>query len=399
MRILIFPREGIREPEISDTNVSERRRKRLAWRRSQIDEIWRRLATELALTNEARMLAERRLVKMPAVGALVIHDSVATLERLQARGWLLVFVERPLPRPMMAMPMSGAAPAVAWHLPAINKPGTLDGNQVSIGVIDSGCSAAYSDLAAFAPKFKRFDPATETLVNAAPSDASPDFHGSKVCSLLAGSTNGVAKNAMYLVAGIASTSYGTTQIAMAEAFEWFLTEPTGAHPDRLDGVDVITTSLHTNWYQTPDSGDVELVLLAAEQQKTLVISAIGNGGGSNWQPPGSFSTVIGVGASDVNRDVWYSSADGKPTAVVEKPDMLAPGVDLTWPMPYGSDIGEGTSFSAPIVAGAAALILQKRPILRDNVVKFRHTVLSFTSGSTAQGTIRGGRGICDLHGL
>jgi subtilisin family serine protease len=401
MRILIRPREGIREPDI-DRSSPTYRRKRLEWRQAEIDALWQRLALELSLTNEARALGERKMLKLPAVGMLVIDDSVATLERLRHMNWLIAYLERPLPRPMLSMPLSTTGASTAWHLTMIKKPSTLAGKPVSIGVIDYGCDPLFSDLAGFAPKFKHYDTATLSLITAAPTDGSLGFHGSKVCSLLAGSKNGVAPQAMYLVAGVlADDGYETTQITMAAAFDWLLSENTGAPGGRDIGCDIITTSLLTNEYKTPDSGDVEACLTAAEDAGTLVVAAIGNGGAGNWQPPGSFPTVVAAGAVDVNRDVAYFSADGKPTAVVSKPDILAPGLAIEWPWAAGGgfDVGEGTSFSAPIVAGAAALILEKRPILRDDIVKFRNTVLSFVSPSSSQGTVRGGRGICDLQGL
>jgi hypothetical protein len=399
MRILVFPREGLREPPIPKTGDDAYRRKRFEWRRNEVDVFFSRLATALSLGDEARLLAERKLQKLPAVGMIVIDDSIVSLERLRSLNWLLAFEERPLPRPMRAEPLSGAGTAMAWHLATINKPSTLDGSPVSIGVIDSGCNPMYSDLSGFAPTFRRYDDPTGDMLAEAPSDGSVAHHGSKVCSLMAGSTNGVAPKALYLVAAVVAPDYATTQIGMVKAFEWLFTQATGAHPDRGFGCDIITTSLHTGGYQEAPAAEIQPLLDAAEGWDTLVVAAVGNGGVGNYQPPGSGSTVVAVGAVDVHRDVGYLSADGKPTALIDKPDLLAPGMMIEWPTPYGIDYGEGTSFAAPIVAAAAALILEQRPVLRSNVVNFRNTVLSFVSNSSAQGTIRGGRGICDLHGL
>lgn len=400
MRILIRPREGISEPEIAERKGPEYLRKRLAWRRSQVDAMWQRLATELRLTDEARLLAERKMVKLPAVGMIALDESVVTFDRLRNIAWLTTSLERPLPRPLMLMSGSNPSAANPWHLETINKPSGLDGGPVSIGVIDFGCDLAYSDLAGFAPKFKRYDDATGGLITAAPSDGSGTAaHGSKVCSLLAGSTNGVAPKAMYLVAGVMAPDFETTQVTMALAFEWLFTETTGAHVDRPFGCDVITTSLETNGYGIPDSGEVEDLLLEAEGWNTLVVAAVGNGGANNWQPPGSFSTVVAVGAVDINRNVAWFSAYGSPTPTVDKPDLLAPGFAVEFPTATGKDVGEGTSFAAPIVAGAAALILEKQPQLRSDVVNLRNTVLSLVSSSTSPGTVQEGRGICDLNGL
>jgi hypothetical protein len=75
----------------------------------------------------------------------------------------------------------------------------------------------------------------------------------------------------------------------------------------------------------------------AAQFKTLFVSGVGNGGGVN--PPATCYNGIGVGASDGSSSFGPTPDNGRC-----KPDIIAPG-------------GE-TSFSTPLVSGAAALLMQ-----------------------------------------
>ena len=107
--------------------------------------------------------------------------------------------------------------------------------------------------------------------------------------------------------------------------------------------------------------------------------------------PGNDPFVITVGASDVNDTLatsddtaapfsaWGDSPDG-----LAKPDLVAPGRYLIGPVPAGSTLTaeradhvlggdamelSGTSFAAPQVSGAAAMILARHPDWTPDEVK------------------------------
>lgn len=90
----------------------------------------------------------------------------------------------------------------------------------------------------------------------------------------------------------------------------------------------------------------------------IVVAAAGTGPGPNY--PAAYPNqlaVIGVGASDSNDSIpWFSGGQVLDT------DVFAPGKDIYSAYPYnGYGLGSGTSMSAPIVSGEAALLMARYP--------------------------------------
>jgi len=131
-------------------------------------------------------------------------------------------------------------------------------------------------------------------------------------------------------------------------------------PETGDEADVISMSLGG----PPSDGTdpvSQAVNLAVERGLVVVVAA-GNEGG--WGPctissPGVAEKVITVGASD-KADILADFSSLGPTMDLRiKPDILAPGVDITSSVPGGGyESHSGTSMATPHVAGAAALLQQ-----------------------------------------
>ncbi|WP_218899333.1 type VII secretion-associated serine protease mycosin [Pseudonocardia alni] len=131
----------------------------------------------------------------------------------------------------------------------------------------------------------------------------------------------------------------------------------------------------------------------AERAGVLVVAAAGNVDGNgtctgdpDLRPlPASYDTVLAVGAVDGDDVPGDFSVPGPWV------DLAAPGTDL--PRPSGPDgaVVRGTSYSAPLVAGTAALLRERFPMLTPRQVGDR---LRATARPTA-GDGRTGHGVLD----
>ncbi|MFI1365313.1 type VII secretion-associated serine protease mycosin [Streptomyces griseochromogenes] len=121
---------------------------------------------------------------------------------------------------------------------------------------------------------------------------------------------------------------------------------------------VINISQDTTNAVVPDD-DLQRAIKEALAAKIVVIASAGNDGlGGNVKKtyPASFPGVLAVAASDRNNERAAFSQSGDFVGVA------APGVDMISTVPKGGHCSDnGTSFSAPYVAGVAALIKSKHP--------------------------------------
>jgi subtilisin family serine protease len=109
-----------------------------------------------------------------------------------------------------------------------------------------------------------------------------------------------------------------------------------------------------------DTEVVQMAIAGAYAKGVLVVVAAGNESSNKPFVPGNLPHTLTVGAGD--------PLDGRSPFSNTGPwiDVLAPGDNLTAPMPgalcsTGYGPATGTSFSAPAVAGGAALVQQLRP--------------------------------------
>jgi type VII secretion-associated serine protease mycosin len=124
------------------------------------------------------------------------------------------------------------------------------------------------------------------------------------------------------------------------------------------GADVINISQDTANAVEPDPS-LEQAVDHALGQGVVVVASAGNdglGGNAKATYPASYEGVLAVASSDRNNERAPFSQSGEFVGVA------APGVDMISTVPGGGHCSDnGTSFSAPYVAGVAALLKAKYP--------------------------------------
>ncbi len=117
----------------------------------------------------------------------------------------------------------------------------------------------------------------------------------------------------------------------------------------------------------------------------VVVAAAGNSGPAGYTitTPGISKKIITVGSSDDGQQDAFGrmkinySGRGPTLSCVCKPDVVAPGINITSCNAMNTresraySIKSGTSMSTPIVTGAIALLLEKHPDMGTRDVKMR----------------------------
>lgn len=218
-----------------------------------------------------------------------------------------------------------------------------------VTVLDTGVDLAH-------PEF-RDRPDTQALNQITFNDEDRGSHGTAVGSLVAAPVNGVGLVGIYPQARLQvwdgyDLSFGAVIAGLAAAskrgpgvINLSLGYPAGAFGGNL--LDPVVDAVN-----------------AAIRRGSLVVAAAGNGreDGSPELLPAGLPHVLTVAATNASATVSFFS-NASPTV-----DLAAPGerVPVAVPQaidPSGYRLGSGTSFSSPIVAGAAAWVWTARPEL------------------------------------
>ncbi len=222
---------------------------------------------------------------------------------------------------------------------------------VVVAVIDSGCDTNNAEFTGrWVPGWDFWNSDSD------PMDDSFDSHGTAVASiLLANSSNGYSGAGIdwgcrLMPIKILNTNNSTMVAHMANAIDWAVT----------NGAKVINLSVGTT---NPDSS-LSNAVNRAVSNGVIVVSITHNAPYSRTYP-GLLPSCIAVGGSDTNGMRWAGSLTGTNIALV------APGTNVYYLGISGSFNmnGIGTSFAAPMVAGAASLICSLRPDLNCSQVR------------------------------
>lgn len=241
--------------------------------------------------------------------------------------------------------------AAQWYLDALRVPqaqAVSSGHGVTVAVVDSGVDASHPDLSGHVLPGKSFGDAAGK-----PATEDTDGHGTEMAGIIAAHGGG-AVHALGVAPGVqilpvrTSTTKTDRLDDLAKAIRWATDH----------GADVINISEGDN-ASTP--AEVSAVHYA-EIHDVVLVGAAGNtdAGVYDVGAPGRLKGVLNVTGVDQQENFWPGSAHGKYAT------LSAPAVKIVSPSPpsvhdTGYAQGTGTSASAAIVSGVAALVRAKFP--------------------------------------
>ncbi|MEO3975819.1 S8 family serine peptidase [Streptomyces sp. CAU 1734] len=229
-----------------------------------------------------------------------------------------------------------------------------EGKGVKIAVLDTGVDAEHLDLKGRVIASRNF--------SAAPDAVDRQGHGTHVASTAAGSgakSNGTHKGVApqaEIISGkvLDDEGYGSDSETIA-GIEWAVAQ----------GADIVNLSLGSRDHPGIDPVEAQVNKVTAEKGVLFAVAA-GNAYGNAIGSPGSADGAFTVGAVDRADKLADFSSTGPRLGGGIKPDVAAPGVDISAAAASGTAAGDyaamsGTSMATPHVAGAAALLKQKNP--------------------------------------
>ena len=188
-------------------------------------------------------------------------------------------------------------------------------------------------------------------------------HGTTVLSTIAGYAPGrilgPAWRADYILAKTerVATETRAEEDAWCAAIEWV----------EALGADLVTSSLsYPSWYRPQDlDGRTAVITRAANiasERGLLIVNSMGNYGPKerSLSPPADAPDVIAVGSVDWNGTLSRFSSIGPTWDSRVKPDLVAMGSGVLVARDRTRDRynrGSGTSYSAPLIAGCAAIVM------------------------------------------
>lgn len=238
------------------------------------------------------------------------------------------------------------------------------GEGITIAVIDTGIYS-HPDLRANIIAFKDF-------INNKANPYDDNGHGTEISGIIAGSgeksgglVHGIAPNAKILALKAVDKDGFIDVSNIEKCINWVVEKKNKYR------IKVICLSLGYDWIGSYQSDPLYSSIEKANTNEILVIASAGNDG--YITSPGRLPNVVAVGSlSDLTsgtKTLQHYKNKFKQMVVTGKPDFFAPGENIittrVWngqERQYYSPVS-GSSYSAAIMAGLAAILYQKYPML------------------------------------
>jgi serine protease AprX len=268
----------------------------------------------------------------------------------------------------------------------------VTGRGVGVAVIDTGIAGDIPDFQT--PNWQGSRVIASAVTNPCATDANDEYgHGTHVAGLIAGNSllyppdsrywgryMGVAPRANLVSVKVSDDDGNTTVLDVIYGIQ-FAVDNRSAY-----GIRVVNLSLSSAAAESYRSDPLDAAVEHAWNSGLVVVTAAGNEGVLNdgvTFSPANDPWVITAGALD-DRNTWTRlddilapwSSHGLTQDGVRKPEVLAPGAGLVSALAPNSDFAHlcpdcivetryfkagGTSMSAAVVSGAAALLLEEHP--------------------------------------
>lgn len=250
------------------------------------------------------------------------------------------------------------------------KPG-LRGAGVTIAILDGGFLNA--DIIPWLRRAKVLG--TRNFVNPAESVYRTIEHGMNVLSCIAADVPGT------FVGTAPDASFYLLQTEDSDSEQLVEEDNWAAGLEYADslGCDIVTSSLgyyhfdheYMNHAYADLDGQTALISRSASlaaSRGILLLNSAGNSGDNAWKKigfPADATDILTVGAVDSERVNTPFSSIGASSDGRVKPDVMALGQDAAvYDIDGATSVADGTSFSCPIMAGAAACLVQRHPTKR-----------------------------------
>lgn len=252
----------------------------------------------------------------------------------------------------------------AWGIDKIGAPAVwqqgIDGNGILVAVVDTGIDATHPDLNDMDDNPATDDPKIVgwfDFVNGQGTPYDDQGHGTHVSGTISGTgangvRTGVAPGTQLIGAKVFNAQGSGSTSDVIAAFEWAVN----------NNASIISFS-GGGGHESAFTTTINNVVAAG----VLPVIAAGNSGPgpSTIGCPGDEFNSATVGATNIFDVIASFSSQGPVTLNQQtyiKPDVSAPGVDVTSTIPGGGyDAWSGTSMATPHVSGTAALMLQHNP--------------------------------------
>jgi hypothetical protein len=286
---------------------------------------------------------------------------------------------RPLPEPPPVMHGDRLAPAEPpWNITAIGadkvwKDLGVTGEGIVVGSSDSGVDGTHPALRG------NFRGGADSWLDPWGSTVPTDHngHGTHTLASAVGDKVGVAPGATWTGCVNLPRNLGNPASYLTCLQYMLAPYPRGGDPLR-DGHPERAPQVLTNSWGCPelegcDTGSLRRATAALAAAGIYFVAAAGNTGPdcrSLRDPPAIYPDVLTVGAVDRNNQVAMFSSRGPSPLHLDKPDVVAPGVDILSALPGGRyGVLEGTSMAAPHVAGVVALMWSANPKLVGDITR------------------------------